>query len=203
MSTEPRHLTIKKYSNRRFYDTTRSCNLGLSDIYDLVAQGYDVQVLDSKSGDDITNSILMQIILDRESDKLIAFPPAILHQIIRTQRQFLGSVVQQFFQQSMQAQRDAQEQWARFMESTFGYRPPMSPNPMEWTRSLMEAMTGRPPQPTATPPPSKPGETGAGAADRAGAASAQEDELAALRRQVQALSRQVERLTNHRPKRRG
>ncbi len=192
MHSESRHLSIKKYSNRRFYDTTRSCNVGLSDIYDLVAQGYDVQVLDSRTGDDITNSVLMQIILDRESDKLIAFPPAILHQIIRTQRQFLGSVVQQFFQQSMQAQRDAQEQWARFMESTFGYKPPTSPNPMEWTRSFMEAMSGGSQPPSATPEPA----AAAPASDR----QTGEDELESLRRQVQALSRQVKRLTRDRPK---
>jgi polyhydroxyalkanoate synthesis repressor PhaR len=191
MNDNPRQLTIKKYSNRRFYDTTRSCSLGLSGIHDLVAQGYDVAVVDSKTGLDITNSVLMQIILDRQADKLTAFPPAILHQIIRTQRQFLGSVVQQFFRQSIEAQRDAQEQWTRFMESTFGYKPPTPPNPLEWTRSFMEAMTGdRAP----APPPPVP-------ADADDSGDEDEDEIETLRRQVRELSRQVARLTGARTKR--
>ena len=90
-------LQIKKYPNRRFYDSTRGRNLSLADLHDLIMAGYELAILDSTTNEDITNQILTQLILERHAPKLAIFPAAILHQIIRTQEQFLGSVLEQFF----------------------------------------------------------------------------------------------------------
>ena len=58
---------IKKYANRRLYDTGRSSYVTLDDLCEMVKDGYDFVVYDAKSGDDITRSVLTQIIVDQES----------------------------------------------------------------------------------------------------------------------------------------
>ncbi|MGD8643601.1 MAG: polyhydroxyalkanoate synthesis regulator DNA-binding domain-containing protein, partial [Chromatiales bacterium] len=62
---EPR--IIKKYPNRRLYDTEESRYITLADVQQLLRKGLDLKVVDSQSGDDITRSILIQIITDQES----------------------------------------------------------------------------------------------------------------------------------------
>jgi len=180
-ANETRPLRIKKYSNRRFYDVTRSRHVGLGDLYELVAQGRDLTIEDSKTGRDITNVVLMQLILEREADKLAIFPPAILHQVIRTQRQYLGTVVEQFFRQALQAQRAVQEQWARFFQNTLGAAAqPVSP--ADWSRAFFgpfvpgAADSTSPATPGAPPRPER---------DRL---------VEDLRRQVAELSKRLERL---------
>lgn len=183
---EPRLLQIRKYPNRRLYDTTRSRHIGHDELFDLISRGYDVTVTDSATGRDITAAVLMQLILERQSDKLAIFPAAILHQVIRTQRQFLGGVFEQFFRQTAEAQRAAQEQWARLIEGMMGRRPGGPPGPVEWTRALLDAFAG-------TRRSESPG-TPEGAAD-AGAPTDPAKGLEELRRRIEELSRQVERLS--------
>jgi polyhydroxyalkanoate synthesis repressor PhaR len=59
---------IKKYANRRLYDTGRSSYVTLEDLGEMIREGHDFKVLDAKSGDDITRSVLAQIIVDKESE---------------------------------------------------------------------------------------------------------------------------------------
>ena len=67
---------IKKYPNRRFYDVTRSRHVTLNDLYELVQVGERILVTDSKTGADITNIVLTQIILEHDPPKLDLFPAA-------------------------------------------------------------------------------------------------------------------------------
>ena len=60
----PPHVVIKKYENRRLYDTSASRYVNLTDIAVLVRKGFDVRVVDSKTGEDLTRSILMQVIAE-------------------------------------------------------------------------------------------------------------------------------------------
>ena len=76
-------LQIRKYPNRRYYDTTRSRHVTLLDIYELVRTGRQVSVVESRTGRDITNCILMQIVLEREPAKLSALPTGLLHDMLR------------------------------------------------------------------------------------------------------------------------
>lgn len=190
--TGPKRLSVKKYANRRFYDATRGGHLTLDELHDLVCEGWDIDVVDSKSGENITNVVLTQIILDRHAAKLAVFPTPILHQVIRTQQQYLGSVVEEFFRQSIQAQRTAQETWARFFQNTLGGMASPMPgmpgmpgvtNPVDWTRSFLQAMGG------AAPRKPDPGE-----AEPASPRSTEpaEPELAELRRQLAELQRKME-----------
>src|SRR5215813_12293370 len=136
---KPGPLLIRKYSNRRFYDTTRSCNVTLEELHGLITDGWDLRISDSRTDEDLTNAVLTQLILEHHAPKLAIFPAAILHQIIRTQQQFLGGIVEQFFRQTLEAQRTTQEQWARFLQNTLGFVPPgVSPGPtgVDWMRSF-------------------------------------------------------------------
>ena len=74
---------IKKYPNRRLYDTTQSCYITLSDVRDLVLAETPFKVIDRQSGDDITRSILLQIIMEQESGGQPLFSADILEQFIR------------------------------------------------------------------------------------------------------------------------
>ena len=81
---------IKKYPNRRLYDTTVSSYITLGDVRKLVLDGVAFQVVDARSKDDITRSILLQIIMEQEEDGEPIFSQEVLSQIIR----FYGDALQ-------------------------------------------------------------------------------------------------------------
>jgi len=87
------HRLIKKYPNRRLYDTESSKYITLADLKDLVAGGACVKVVDSNSDEDITRSIMLQIIMEAESAGEPMFSSAMLQQIIR----FYGGTLQGMF----------------------------------------------------------------------------------------------------------
>ena len=75
-------IIIKKYPNRRLYNTQISSYITLVDLFDMVKNSVDFKVLDSKSNEDVTNSILIQIIFDQEIKNYSMLPTSILKQII-------------------------------------------------------------------------------------------------------------------------
>ncbi|MBM3394749.1 MAG: polyhydroxyalkanoate synthesis repressor PhaR, partial [Betaproteobacteria bacterium] len=81
---------IKKYPNRRLYDTTTSAYITLADVKRLVLENTAFKVLDAKSNEDLTRSILLQIILEEESEGAPIFSSDFLSQIIR----FYGNAMQ-------------------------------------------------------------------------------------------------------------
>ncbi len=85
-TTSGKLLEIKKYPNRRYYDATRSRHVTLEEINNLIRDGYEVRVTDSKTGQDITAKVLAQIILELDSPKLGIFPVPLLHRLILRQR---------------------------------------------------------------------------------------------------------------------
>lgn len=97
---------IKKYPNRRIYDTTDSKYITLGDVRSMVVEGVDFQVIDTQSKKDITRSILLQIIIEQESDNDPLFSTDNLQNFIRyygeNQRQGFSDFINQsmaFFQQ--------------------------------------------------------------------------------------------------------
>jgi polyhydroxyalkanoate synthesis repressor PhaR len=74
---------IKKYPNRRLYDTAQSCYITLSDVRDLVLESIAFKVIDRQSNEDITRSILLQIIMEQESGGQPLFSADVLEQFIR------------------------------------------------------------------------------------------------------------------------
>jgi polyhydroxyalkanoate synthesis repressor PhaR len=75
---------IRKYPNRRLYDTSRSRHLTHQGVLDLIAAGHVVEVTDSRTGADITNVVLLQILIERDPARLGAIPTALLHRLMRS-----------------------------------------------------------------------------------------------------------------------
>src|SRR5690242_18394484 len=125
---------IKKYPNRRLYDTKTSSYITLADVKQMVHKQEEFQVVDAKSGDDLTRQILLQIILEEESACVPMFSSDLLSQLIRSygnaMQGMMGSYLErnikafQDIQKALQEQsqrmygdnsRASQELWAQFM----------------------------------------------------------------------------------------
>ena len=93
--------TIKKYPNRRLYDTEQSRYITLSDLQQLVMEGEEFQVVDANSGADLTRNILLQIISEQESGANPIFTSDILMRIIRFYDNSVQSTLTQYLEQSL------------------------------------------------------------------------------------------------------
>ena len=95
-------VKLKKYANRRLYDTGKSAYVTLSQVADLIRQGRQVEVIDAKSKEDVTASILSQIILEEAKNKNILLPVPVLHLIIQYGDNVLGDFFEKYLQQMIQ-----------------------------------------------------------------------------------------------------
>jgi polyhydroxyalkanoate synthesis repressor PhaR len=114
-------ITIKKYANRRLYNTATSSYVTLDHLCQMVKDGVEFTVFDAKTGDDITRSVLTQIIVEEESKGENLLPIGFLRQIIG----FYGDSVQkfllpQYLEMMMQAFEKNQSEMQRHMSETFG-----------------------------------------------------------------------------------
>ena len=119
---------LKKYPNRRLYDTQASAYVTLADVKAMVLAGEAFEVRDAKSGEDLTRSILLQIILEEESAGAPMFSSDMLQQIIRFYGQALQAPMQDLMARNLQAVAELQkqfagggmafspEQWGQFMQ---------------------------------------------------------------------------------------
>ena len=110
---------IKKYPNRRLYDTETSKYITLADLKKMITEGATIKVVDSNSEEDITRNILMQIIMDSESAGEPIFNTAMLQQIIRFYGGPLQGMFAQYLEDSMQLFARQQAQ----MRDAFGSDP--------------------------------------------------------------------------------
>ena len=94
-------ILIKKYANRRLYNTSDSKYITLDQLSDLVKRGYEVQVQDAKSGADVTAFILTQIILEQSKDNAL-LPVSLLHLIIRYGDNVLSEFFDKYLQQTIE-----------------------------------------------------------------------------------------------------
>ncbi len=99
---------IKKYPNRRLYDTETSTYITLSDVKQLVLENEEFRVLDAKSNEDLTRSILLQIILEEESGGLPMFSSPMLSQIIRFYGHAMQGMMGAYLEKNIQAFIDIQ-----------------------------------------------------------------------------------------------
>lgn len=128
---------IKKYPNRRLYDTAESKYVTLNDVRKLVLDGIGFCVIDKKSGDDITRNILLQIIIEQEEEGEPLFTTDVLEQIIGFYGNSVQGVAGDFLSQSLQL---FQQQQQRFQGQV---QEAMQANPMasvigEMTKQNME-----------------------------------------------------------------
>ena len=116
-------ILIKKYPNRRLYDTSASAYVTLSEIKQLVIAQKQVKVLDAKTGEDLTRSILLQIILEEEAAGTPMFSEAVLAHLIRlygqTMQGFMGPWLEQQLKwfAEWQSKGASPEAWSQFMQT--------------------------------------------------------------------------------------
>lgn len=87
-------IIIKKYSNRRLYDSANKKYITLDEIADLIKEGYEIKVIDSKSNEDITKIVLIQVIWENEKNKQDILPSPFLHMLIK----YGNKVAKDFFE---------------------------------------------------------------------------------------------------------
>ena len=111
---------MKKYANRRLYNTETSSYITLDNLADMVRQGRDFVVYDAKTGEDITRSVLTQIIVEEEGKGRALLPTAFLRQLIGFYGDQMQSLVPRFLEQAMGAFAQQQEQVRATMQKTMG-----------------------------------------------------------------------------------
>ena len=83
-SDNPATIIIKKYSSRRLYDTLNKCFLTISQLGEMIRGGQNVTIIDKESGEDITKTILTQVVMEEEKTNQDILPVNLLHQLIRS-----------------------------------------------------------------------------------------------------------------------
>lgn len=138
--TQP--VVVKKYANRRLYNTESSSYITLDNLADMVRQGRDFVVYDAKSGEDITRSVLTQIIVEEEGKGRALLPTAFLRQLIGFYGDQMQSLVPRFLEQALGAFAQQQEQVRATMQKTMGSMGTLFPfgNMEEVSRQNMAMM---------------------------------------------------------------
>jgi polyhydroxyalkanoate synthesis repressor PhaR len=124
---------LKKYPNRRLYDTRTSSYITLADVKGMVLGGQNFVVRDAKSGDDLTRAILLQIILEEETGGVPIFSTQTLSQIIRFYGHAMQGMMGTYLEKNLQTFTDMQR---RLAEQSKGLYEAQPLNPEAWTQFL-------------------------------------------------------------------
>jgi len=143
MADTDKPLLIKRYASRRLYNTETSDYVTLEDISNFIREGREVQIVDLKSGDDLTRQYLLQIIAEHEGRGENVLPMAVLTDLVRSYTTSASTVVPQFLQMSFDMLRDGQ---SKMMENMSTMNP-MAKMPgfeamQAQQEAFMKAMTG-------------------------------------------------------------
>ena len=154
----PAQRLIKKYPNRRLYDTQTSTYITLADVKQLVLDHEDFQVIDAKTNEDLSRQILLQIILDEESGGVPIFTAPVLSQIIRFYGNAMQGIMGSYLEKNIQAFVDIQgrlqeqskafyeknkigpEMWAQFVNMQTPMIQSMMSNYIEQSKNLFVQM---------------------------------------------------------------
>ena len=118
---------LRKYTNRRLYDTSRSCYVTLEDVKQLVLNGETFQVQDSKTGQDLTRNILLQIIAEQEADGGgTLLTNQVLQQLIRFYGDSMQGMMSQYLEQSIGAFLEHQDRIRDQMKTMMGAANPLT-----------------------------------------------------------------------------
>ncbi len=141
--TPPRPpVVVKKYANRRLYNTESSSYITLDNLADMVRVGRDFVVYDARSGDDITRGVLTQIIVEEESKGRALLPTTFLRQLIGFYGDSLGGMVPRYLEHTMGAIARQQEQMREAMQQTMGLLPPGLEEMRRQNIAMMERAMG-------------------------------------------------------------
>lgn len=203
-------VVIKKYANRRLYNTETSTYVTLDDLAEMVRSDRDFTVYDAKSGDDLTHSVLTQIIVDQESRGQTMLPIPFLRQLIRFYDDSMARMVPGYLQFSLEALAKEQERMRSQFANAFGPTAAFEVYQEQARRNMAifeQAMA------MWTPFGGKPGEEGGegvtatalpGAApsagpekstDQSGGAATSGGEIGELKAQLEAMQQKIEKLS--------
>ena len=182
-------LLIKRYASRRLYNTETSDYVTLEDIAGFIRSGRDVQIVDLKSGDDLTRQYLLQIIAEHESRGENVLPLEVLTDLVRSYATQAQSVVPQFLAQSFEMLREGQ---SKMMETMMG---PLASMPgyeamKAQQESFLKAMTGG-----AWPGAAASDESDSGTGTGKGTGAGTSDEMDDIKRQLAELQEKMARLS--------
>ncbi|RLK10165.1 polyhydroxyalkanoate synthesis repressor PhaR [Ruegeria conchae] len=143
MSEQEKPLLIKRYASRRLYNTETSDYVTLEDIAGFIRDGREVQIIDLKTGDDLTRQYLLQIIAEHESRGENVLPVNVLNDLVRSYMVPGGGMMPQFLQSSFEMLRESQ---SKMMENMNAMNP-MSQMPgfdamQAQQKAFLKAMTG-------------------------------------------------------------
>ena len=138
------HL-IKKYANRRLYDTVTSKHITLDGIHDLIVDGHDVRIIDDTTGEDISRSILLQIIADREQAGRPMLDTDFLMRILRLygnpMQDMVGEFLSRSFDSFMKQQKEFQQQMRAAMAATpFATIQELTANNLKAWQAMQDAL---------------------------------------------------------------
>lgn len=122
-ANESEPVVIKKYANRRLYNTETSSYITLDLLSQMTREGREFVVVDAKSGEDITHNVLTQIIMEEEQRGENMLPVNFLRQLISMYGDSMQSMVPQYLEASMDAFRKNQLQFQEAMQGAFGGGP--------------------------------------------------------------------------------
>ncbi len=179
-------VIIKKYANRRLYNTESSSYITLDHLAQMTREGRDFKVLDARTEEDITHNVLTQIIMDEEAHGQTMLPVNFLRQLIGLYGDSMQSMVPQYLEASMDAFKRNQAQFRSALEGAFSGGPfaEIAKRNMEMFEAASAAFQPK---------------VAAGAAPAAGeakpAAPPAGDELAQLKTQLAGLQDKIDKLT--------
>lgn len=188
MADETKPLLIKRYASRRLYNTETSDYVTLEDIAAFIRDGREVQVVDLKTGDDLTRQYLLQIIAEHESRGESVLPVDVLTDLVRSYATSAQSVVPQFLAASFEMLRSGQ---SKMMEQLAQLPNPMASMPgfealQRQQQAFLKTMMG-----------GFAGSSGPAADDEEAkpkAKSRDEDDLAAIKKQLAELQSKLSKL---------
>ncbi|MDJ0627009.1 MAG: polyhydroxyalkanoate synthesis repressor PhaR [Rhodobacter sp.] len=134
-------LLIKRYASRRLYNTETSDYVTLDDIATFIREGREVQIIDLKSGDDLTRQYLLQIIADHESQGENVLPINVLTDLVRSYTTEVQSIVPQFLASSFEMLREGQSKMLENLTNPIAAMPGFEAMQAQ-QRAFLNAMTG-------------------------------------------------------------
>ena len=174
-------VIIKKYANRRLYNTRSSSYITLDHLAKMTREGIDYKVLDAKTGNEITHQILTQIILDEEANGEQMLPVNFLRDLIRMYGNSMQSLIPHYLEASMENFRANQSKLAKAFEDSLGNNPiaKLAERNMAMFKAAASAFLPGADPTTPSEPEAKPG-----------------NDLDALRKQMEAMQKRLDALDN-------
>ena len=185
MADTTKPLLIKRYASRRLYNTETSDYVTLEDIAGFIRQGREVQIVDLKTGDDLTRQYLLQIVAEHESKGESVLPVDVLTDLVRSYATGMQSVMPQFLAASFEMLRGSQ---AKMMDNLSAFPNPLAAVPgfdalKKQQEAFLKTMMG-----------GLPGWAGSGPAKDEEPPATSSDDLADIKKQLAELQKKLSKL---------